>query len=122
MGKTTRRVGLEGVKFNASIGFFEEERILKNNFLVDVDVLFTQNDVSETEDLSQTVDYGLLYQICEKAFAEETLLIETVAQKILVEIQTGFSFIDEIHIKIKKLNPPIKAQIQHSFIEINYKK
>jgi len=122
MGKTTRRVGLEGVKFNAPIGFFEEERILKNNFLVDVDVLFIQDDVSETEDLSQTVDYGLLYQICEKAFAEETLLIETVAQKILVDIQTCFSFIDEIHIKIKKLNPPIKAQIQHSFIELNYKK
>lgn len=122
MAKTTRRVGLDGVKFNAAIGFFEEERIFKNNFLVDVNVLFTQDDAAETEDLSQTVDYSVLYQICELEFSKETLLIETVAQQILDKIIAKFSFVDEIHIKIKKLNPPIKAEIQHSFIELNYKK
>ena len=29
---TLTKVGLEGVKFNAPIGFFAEERLLKNNF------------------------------------------------------------------------------------------
>lgn len=124
MSKTTRRVGLEGIKFNAAIGFFEEERIFKNNFLVDVDVLFTQDEEveHETENLSKTVDYSILFQICELEFAKETLLIETVAQNILYQIKTSFSFVDEIKVKIKKLNPPLKAQIQHSFIELNYTK
>ena len=122
MGKTTRRVGLEGIKFNAAIGYFEEERIYKNNFLVDVSVLFIQNDVSQTEDLSQTVDYGLLYEICLEEFAKESLLIETVAQQILGKILNDFSFVEEAFVKIKKLNPPLNAQIQHSFIELNYQK
>ena len=122
MGKITRRVGLEGVKFNAAIGFFEEERIFKNNFLVDVDVLFTQLDKTQTEDLSQTIDYSLLYDICEQEFAKVSLLIETVAQQILNKIITDFSFVEEAHVKIRKLNPPLKAQIQHSFIELNYQK
>jgi len=122
MGKITRRVGLEGVKFNAAIGFFEEERIFKNNFLVDVDVLFTQNDNTQTEDLSQTLDYSLLFDICEQEFAKESLLIETVAQQILNKIISDFSFVEKVHVKIKKLNPPLKAQIQHSFIELNYQK
>ena len=122
MGKITRRVGLEGVKFNAAIGFFEEERIFKNNFLVDVDVLFTQMDNTQTEDLSQTIDYSLLYDICEQEFAKESLLIETVAQQILNKIISDFSFVEEVHVKIRKLNPPLKAQIQHSFIELNYQK
>ena len=122
MGKITRRVGLEGVKFNAAIGFFEEERIFKNNFLVDVDVLFTQMDNTQTEDLSQTIDYSLLYDICEQEFAKESLLIETVAQQILNKIISDFSFVEEVRVKIRKLNPPLKAQIQHSFIELNYQK
>lgn len=122
MGKITRKVGLEGVKFNAAIGFFEEERIFKNNFLVDVDVLFTQMDNTQTEDLSQTIDYSLLYHICEQEFAKESLLIETVAQQILNKIISDFSFVEEIRVKIRKLNPPLKAQIQHSFIELNYQK
>lgn len=122
MGKTTRRVGLEGVKFNAAIGFFEEERIFKNNFLVDVSVLFVQENATVTEDLSQTVDYSDLYQICKQAFAQETLLMETLAHKILTGIKTFYPFVDEINIKIKKLNPPLKATIKHSYIELNYKK
>ena len=122
MGKIRRRVGLEGVKFNAAIGFFEEERIFKNNFLVDVDVLFTQMDNTQTEDLSQTIDYSLLYDICEQEFAKESLLIETVAQQILNKIISDFSFVEEVRVKIRKLNPPLKAQIQHSFIELNYQK
>ena len=122
MGKTTRKVGLEGVKFNAAIGFFEEERTFKNNFLVDVDVLFTQMDNSQTEDLSQTIDYSLLYEICKQEFAKESLLIETVAQQILDKIINDFSFVEEAHVKIKKLNPPLKAQIEQSFIELNYYK
>ena len=122
MGKITRKVGLEGVKFNAAIGFFEEERIFKNNFLVDVDVLFTQMDNTQTEDLSQTIDYSLLYDICEQEFAKESLLIETVAQQILDKIISDFSFVEEAYIKIRKLNPPLEAQIQYSFIELNYQK
>lgn len=122
MGKTTRRVGLEGIKFNAAIGYFEEERIYNNNFLVDVSVLFIENDITLTEDLSQTVDYGLLYEICKEEFAKESLLIETVAQQILNKIIVDFLFIEEAYIKIKKLNPPLKAQIQQSFIELNYQK
>ena len=122
MGKITRKVGLEGVKFNAAIGFFEEERIFKNNFSVDVDVLLTQMDKTQTEDLSQTIDYSLLYDICEQEFAKESLIIETVAQQILDKIISDFSFVEEAYIKIKKLNPPLEAQIQYSFIELNYQK
>lgn len=122
MAKTTRRVGLEGIKFNAAIGYFEEERIYKNNFLVDVNVLFTQNVVSQTEDLSQTVDYGLLHEICKQEFAKESLLIETVAQQILDKVIATFPFVEVVNIKIRKLNPPLTAQIQHSFIELNYQK
>ncbi|TKB97692.1 dihydroneopterin aldolase [Pedobacter cryophilus] len=122
MSKITRRIGLEGVKFNAAVGYYAEERIFKNNFLVDVQVAFEQAEGSNTEDLSTTVNYALLYDICAKAFENEALLIETLAQTILENIKSDFTFVDEIMVRIKKLNPPLKAQIQYSFIELNYKK
>ncbi len=117
-----RKVGLSGVKFNAAVGYFLEERIVKNNFLVDIYVLFEQDDDTLTETLAQTLDYSLLYSICAIAFEKETLLIETVAQIILDKVKVDFPFVDEINICIKKLNPPIKAQIEYSYIELNYKK
>ena len=122
MSKTMCKVGLAGVKFNAAIGYFPEERILKNNFLVDLQVLFNQAEDQDTDDLSQTVNYTSLYDICATEFKQETLLIETVAQAILNAVKRDFPLVSEIAICIKKLNPPIKAEIAYSFIELNYKK
>lgn len=122
MSKLITRIGLEGVKFNAAVGYYPEERIFRNNFLVDVLVAFEQAEDSNTEDLSQTVNYAHLYAICAKAFEKEALLIETLAQIILNNIKNDFTFVAEIMVRIKKLNPPLKAEIQYSFIELNYKK
>ena len=121
MGKTIRKIGLEGVKFNAAIGYFKEERIFRNNFLVDVFVSFEDND-SVDDDLKNTINYVSLYEICAASFGKESHLIETVAQEILENINIKFSIVEHIGIKIKKLNPPIKAQIQHSFVELHYSK
>ncbi len=115
-----RKLGLEGVKFNSPVGYFEEERILKNNFLVDVYVVFEAN--GKTESLHNTIDYTHLYQICEHFFKMGAMLIETVGQNILDEIKQNYPFVDTICIKINKLNPPVKAEIQNSFIELTYQK
>jgi dihydroneopterin aldolase len=115
---TLTKVGLEGVKFNAPVGFFAEERLLKNNFLVDVFVSFNSSEIGD--ELSNTINYVSLYQICEENFRQEHQLIETVAQQILNQIKKQFPDLKQIYIKIKKLNPPIKAEIQHSFVVLEY--
>jgi dihydroneopterin aldolase len=115
---SSTKVGLEGVKFNAPIGFFVEERVLKNDFLVDLFVCFNSSEIGD--ELINTINYVTLYQICEENFGQEHQLIETVAQKILNQIKNQFPDLEQIHIKIKKLNPPIKAEIQQSFVAIDY--
>lgn len=122
MSKIIRKVGLSGVKFNAAIGYFKEERIFKNDFLVDVWASFVQEDSLLSEDLSQTLDYSLLYTICADAFKLESLLLETVAQSILDQIKNDFPWVLEINIEIKKINPPLQAEINFSFVALNYKK
>ena len=117
---TICKVGLSGIKFNAAIGYYEQERIFKNDFLVDLWVSFPKNNLED--DLSKTLDYGLLYNICKNAFKQESLLIETVAQEILDQINQSFSLVIEINICIKKINPPLQAEIDFSFVELNYKR
>ncbi|MBC7654705.1 MAG: dihydroneopterin aldolase [Oligoflexus sp.] len=119
MGKTIRKIGLEGVKFNAAIGYYEEERIFRNNFIVDVYASFEDND-SVGDDLKNTINYVSLYEICAASFGKESHLIETVAQEILENIKIRFPIIEHINIQIKKLNPPRQAQIQNYFVELDY--
>ena len=122
MSITICKVGLSGVKFNAAIGFYEQERQFKNDFLVDLWVSFPQINHQIEDDLSKTLDYALLHVICANVFNKESLLIETVAHEILNQIIEGFSFVSEINISIKKLNTPLQAEIDISIVELNYKK
>ena len=122
MRKNIRKIGLEGVKFNGPVGYFEEERIFKNDFLLDIYVVFELAPYAKSEDINQTIDYILVYDISFRFFQKETLLIETVAQQILEELKHRFPFLEEIFIRIKKLNPPMKAEIQNSVIELTYQR
>jgi dihydroneopterin aldolase len=117
-GVTATKVGLEGVKFNAPIGFYPEERLFKNDFVVDVYVAFHSSEIDD--ELCKTINYVTLYQICEENFKPESKLIETVAYQILNQIKSQFKDLEQINIKIKKMNPPIKGQVQNSFVELNY--
>lgn len=118
-----RRVGLEKVRFSGPIGYFEEERLLKSTFLVDISVEMTVDDTTiDYENLDHTVDYSILYEICANEFSKEVRLIETVAHRILNQIKDRFPFVEAISLCIKKLNPPIQgAYLQNSFVELTYK-
>lgn len=122
MAKFTRKIGLEDIKFKAAIGLYREERILKNDFIVNI---WAEMEVSESEsnadELSNTVDYVKLYDICKNAFDKERKLLEPVAQEILSEIIKSFRFVDKAYVKIQKLNPPVQAEIARSFVELTYK-
>jgi len=122
MANMNRKVGLEGVRFISPIGFFAEERILKNEFLVNIAVSFEIETAQDTDNLENTVDYSQLYEICAFYFKQEFKLIETVAHSIFNAVMEKYPYLKEIHIRINKLNPPISAEIKNSFIELNYNK
>ncbi|TAH03267.1 MAG: dihydroneopterin aldolase [Sphingobacteriales bacterium] len=122
MSKTIRTIGLEGVQFKGAIGLHPEEKILGNNFLVDFEITFKNTKQPDTENLNETINYCDLYSILETELAQTTDLLETVAQDILDQTLLAYPFLRSIKIKIKKLNPPINAQIANAFVALNYHK
>lgn len=122
MSKAIQTIGLESVKFCATIGVHPEEKILGNNFLVDFEVAFKTPKQPDIITLDGTVNYSDLYTILENEFTQTTDLLETVAQNILDKTLNNYPFLRSIKIKIRKLNPPIKAQILSAFVALNYHK
>ncbi|MBC7423516.1 MAG: dihydroneopterin aldolase [Ferruginibacter sp.] len=98
-------IHLHNLIFHSFHGMFKEERILGNNFEVNVDVSFPAHE--PITKLSQSIDYVALYAIIKEVMDEPTQLLETVVQ----ELERRFHLFDEkivsIAISIKKLNPPI---------------
>jgi len=122
MAQILRKIGLEDIIFSAAIGLYEEERIIKNKFIANVWVEIEVSKSEYSDDLENTINYVSLYDICKQAFSRERKLIEPVAHEILSEIIKDFNFVNAAFVKIEKLNPPIRAEIAKSFIELNYRK
>lgn len=110
------RVALEGMEFYAYHGYYSEEQIKGNDFVLDVYADIPTFD-SQEDDINDTVNYEDIYAICNLHMSEKYKLLETVALKIATDIKAKYKNIFKIKVRLAKLNPPIDGKIQKAVIE-----
>lgn len=113
--KTT--VALKGMKFYAFHGFYDFERRIGNNFVLDViadvDLKEDPNDL-----IDETVNYESLYKICNDIMQQKYKLLESVAFDIASKIKAEFSKVKTVQVRLSKLNPPVGGKVDSSEITI----
>lgn len=76
-------ISLRGLRVFAHHGVFEEEAEKGQEFLIDVVVVMDLEAAGQSDDLTDTLDYGALaVDIAERVQTERWLLIERVAERI----------------------------------------
>ena len=101
-------VELSNLLFNAFHGIYEEEKMLGNEYVVNVSVAFVEKD-TVIEHIHDTVNYAVIYNIIKKRMSIPTALLETIAMQTGNEIHTIYPHLKSISISIKKMHPPIEG-------------
>lgn len=114
-------VRLKNLRFFSRIGFFEQERAVGNEFEVNMEISFDASIFVE-EDISTTVSYADIYSIIEEEMMRESLLLETVANRIAERTMAITPNNSRISISIDKLTPPIKGISGSCGIELTLQK
>jgi dihydroneopterin aldolase len=112
------KVALHEVKFFAYHGFYPEEQILGNHFLVNAEVEFKSKTIAD--EISNTVNYETLYQILSEEMQQPRKLLESLVQEMVEKIKAGFPFLETIKVSIKKMNPPLPGEVKYSLVEITW--
>ncbi len=117
-------LSIEGMKFFSYHGFYPEEQLIGSEYIVDIYITLDMIKVSESDDLTDTVNYETVYRIVKTEMAKKSKLIETVAYRIINRIKTHYNFIESLKVKISKLNPPLAGTVEKTYTEIeeNYRK
>lgn len=98
-------IHLHNLLFHSFHGMYKEEKILGNDFEVNVDVkIKVQENITK---LRQSVDYVSLYSIIKEVMDRPTPLLEKLVQDLAEKIRLLDEKIEGVSISIKKLNPPI---------------
>jgi len=111
-------VSLEGLKFRAHHGFYDEERLKGNDFICDVKVEVKSFD-SIDDNIFDTVNYEDVYAIISEEMTKTKKLIETVVFNMLENIKK-LENVTGATVKLSKLNPPIKGDVDRAVVEMKY--
>jgi 7,8-dihydroneopterin aldolase/epimerase/oxygenase len=111
-------IALEGMRFHAYHGVYDAERILGTEYVVDIYVQTVATIVAAaTDDVSKTVNYESIYQICRIEMEQPRNLIEAVAKSIMAKMKHQFDNMMSLKVRVKKCNPPMGGRIASASIE-----
>ena len=105
------------MKFYAFHGYYEFERRIGNNYIVDIETEVNL-DANPNDQIDETVNYEDLYEICKKYMGKKYQLLESLAYDIAQEVKANHNKVEKVRVVLQKLNPPLGGKVDKSVIEI----
>jgi dihydroneopterin aldolase len=111
-------IEIRGLRALGIIGVCPEERERPQPFELDIDLEADLSEAGESDDLHDTIDYGVAVAIAEKVVqTEQHLLLERVAQRIATDL-LALARVDGVRITIRKVRPPLPQDVNTSGVTI----
>jgi dihydroneopterin aldolase len=114
------KISINGMEFHAFHGCFKEEQMIGNTFIVDVCLETNTTQAEESDDLSKTVNYAIVYELVKKEMDITSRLIEHLARRILDSITLTFPQIISVELKVSKMNPPVGGKVDSVNVTMKY--
>lgn len=113
------KIYLEGCRFYGYHGAFAEEQVLGQVFVVDCTLTVDLKKASLSDQLEDTVHYGLVFETMKKQVEQKKYtLIERLAGAICQDLFRQFPPVQAITLKVSKENPPINGHYNAVGIEL----
>lgn len=113
------KIYVNKMEFYGYHGVFPEENKLGQRFIVDLMIETDLKQAGESDDLSYSVNYGELYNLCRDIVeGKRYKLVEAVAEDIAATILNQFPRVSVCSIKVIKPDPPIPGHYESVAVEI----
>ena len=112
-------IALEGIRFYAYHGFYQEEQLVGGYYVVDVYVNTQIGHAARQDNLDTTINYETLYRIVKAQMLRSYKLIETVAQKIVDNIVAVCPTVQGVRVKVVKQHPPLGGDVRQAYVELD---
>lgn len=112
------KIVIKRLHCSVRLGVKKEEQEVRRNCEIDVTIFFDLSDAAKTDDLDRTVNYSkvidLIQDLSQKA---QYKLLEAFAYRLFDEIFRRTAA-KKVHLRVKKMNPPIEARFQYVGVEL----
>lgn len=105
-------IRLERMEFHAMHGCYELERQVGNRFTVDLEITAELGSAAKDDDVRQTVNYLLAYEVVREQMRVTQHTIERVAMNIIDAVYHTFPPIRHVKCTVSKLAPPLGGKLE----------
>lgn len=110
---------LNKVRFHARHGVLAQERLTGGEFTVSLRIKYNFSKATETDDVSDTLNYAAVYEIVKREMQQPSCLIEHVAGRIGRSIFSELPGVEKIDLTLEKINPPMGADASSAAVELH---
>ncbi len=112
------RILIPGLRELGVHGVLPEERQRPQPFEVDLELHVDVRSAGDSDDLDDTVDYSAVCEAVSRVVSSESyLLLERLATRI-AEVCKADARVERVAVEVRKLHPPVRAQVQHVAVRI----
>jgi dihydroneopterin aldolase len=111
-------IRIENMNFYAFHGCFDEEQKIGTHFRVDLAMQVNTFKAQKSDNLEDTVNYLSVYREVKRQMMTSSHLLEHVADRIGEAILRNFMQVEQLSVKVTKLNPPLGGQMEGVSVEI----
>lgn len=111
-------LSIHNIEIKAPLGVYEFEKEDKNSFLVSVDIWGDFSSSMHSDNLIDTLDYQLIFDIAHSVLENGGDLIEHSCKLISDRISSIDFPMTKIRVYIQKLAPPLKGKVSDTSFEL----
>lgn len=110
---------IENLEIFGYHGVFEEEAFLGQKFIVNARLYLDTRQAGQTDDLTQSLDYGEVCQFIKKLVeTERYMLIEKIAEEIASGLLLTYELLQKVEITVKKPWAPVRVHLDTVAVRI----
>ncbi len=118
MKLTDHCISLKGLRFFAHHGVAPQERVVGNEYILNIRLQADLQRASETDDVADTVSYADVYEVVKAEMAIPSRLLEHVCARIIHRLLAVFPQVESVTVCLAKRNPPMGADIEVAEVEM----
>jgi len=111
-------VELKKMNFYAYHGVLAQERIIGNNYRIDLKLFLDLSKAIASDKLDDTINYAAVFNLVKEEMSIPSQLLEHVAGRIVGKIKEKYPNISKVKLRLAKINPPVEGEIEEAAIII----
>jgi len=113
------KIVIKGLHCSVRVGVRKEEQEVRRNCEIDVSLYFDLSKAALSDHLDETINYSKVIDlILDHSSKVQFKLLESFAYFLFEEI-FKHTAAERVHLRVKKMNPPIEGRFQYVGVELS---